>query len=280
MRRIPIRMKLAAALAVPLIGLFFITAVEVAETAADVDDVRAQTALARASVGPVGGHHRHPERAHLGGRRADRPGERHPAARRRLRGVRGRHRRSAIASFRDTLQSGSDTAAQAYAASLENLDDLGELPRRDRRQHQARATSPTSPSANDVYQDYLALIRPFLDANSRVALAIDDAQLRQATSLVDTTTRQLEILSELARTSILEISRRRRARLVRAEIAADRPPAVDVRHRATGGWSRRRPRSTPSSGPNTPPASSTASPASSTRRSPASRPTWPPSSAR
>ena len=54
MRRIPIRMKLAAALAVPLIGLFFITVVEVAETAADVDDVRAQTALARASVGPSG----------------------------------------------------------------------------------------------------------------------------------------------------------------------------------------------------------------------------------
>ena len=52
MRRIPIRMKLAAALAVPLIGLFFITVVEVAETAADVDDVRAQTALARASSGP------------------------------------------------------------------------------------------------------------------------------------------------------------------------------------------------------------------------------------
>ena len=46
MRRIPIRMKLAAALAVPLIGLFFITVVEVAETAADVDDVRAQTELA------------------------------------------------------------------------------------------------------------------------------------------------------------------------------------------------------------------------------------------
>ena len=39
-----------------------------------------------------------------------------------------------------------------------------------------------------------------------MALAIDDAELRQATSLVDTTTRQLEILSELARTSILEIT--------------------------------------------------------------------------
>ena len=39
-----------------------------------------------------------------------------------------------------------------------------------------------------------------------MALAIDDAELRQATSLVDVTTRQLEVLSELARTSILEIT--------------------------------------------------------------------------
>ena len=37
MRRIPIRMKLAAALMVPLLGLVFVTVVEVAETAAAVE---------------------------------------------------------------------------------------------------------------------------------------------------------------------------------------------------------------------------------------------------
>ncbi len=204
MRRIPIRMKLAAALAVPLIGLFFITAVEVAETASDVDDVRAQTALARASVGPSGvitGIQNERTWAVvelIGQENAIQP----PV-------VGYEESRAitddAIASFRETLQSGSETAAQAYAPSLENLDDLGEL--RDMIDANTRPRDLANvAAANDVYQDYLALIRPFLDANSRVALAIDDAELRQATSLVDTTTRQLEVLSELARTSILEIT--------------------------------------------------------------------------
>ena len=204
MRRIPIRMKLAAALAVPLIGLFFITVVEVAETAADVDDVRAQTALARASVGPSGvitGIQNERTWAVvelIGQENAIQP----PV-------VGYEESRAitdeAISAFRETLQSGSDAAAQAYAPSLENLDELGEL-----RDMIDANTNPRDlanvEAANDVYQDYLVLIRPFLDANSRVALAIDDAELRQATSLVDTTTRQLEILSELARTSILEIT--------------------------------------------------------------------------
>ena len=54
MRRVPIRMKLAAALTVPLLGLFLITAIEVTQTARNVDRVRSQTELARAAIGPTG----------------------------------------------------------------------------------------------------------------------------------------------------------------------------------------------------------------------------------
>ena len=54
MRRTPIRVKLGVALAVPLLGLFLITVIEVAGTAGDVAEVRRQTALARASIGPSG----------------------------------------------------------------------------------------------------------------------------------------------------------------------------------------------------------------------------------
>jgi hypothetical protein len=201
MRRIPIRMKLAAALAVPLIGLFFITVVEVAQTAADVDDVRAQTALARASVGPSGVITAlQNERTWvvvelIGQETAIEPPVVGYDESRRLSD-------EAITAFRETLQGGSDAAADAYAQALRGLDGLDEL--------RATIDANTAPrdlgnvgAADEVYQEYSALIRPFLDANSRVALAIDDAELRQATSLVDTTTRQLETLSELARTSIL-----------------------------------------------------------------------------
>jgi signal transduction histidine kinase len=204
MRRIPIRMKLAAALAVPLIGLFFITVVEVAETAADVDDVRAQTALARASVGPSGvitamqNERTWAVVEMIGQENAVQPPVEGYDESRRLTD-------EAITAFRETLEGGSEAASEAYAQALGSLDGLDDL--------RATIDGNTAPrdignvgAANEVYDEYFALIRPFLDANSRVALAIDDAELRQATSLVDTTTRQLETLSELARSSILEIT--------------------------------------------------------------------------
>ena len=53
MRRVPIRMKLAAALAVPLVALVCVTIFEVIQSARDVQRVREQTALAEASIGPV-----------------------------------------------------------------------------------------------------------------------------------------------------------------------------------------------------------------------------------
>ncbi|HZA87487.1 MAG TPA: HAMP domain-containing protein, partial [Acidimicrobiales bacterium] len=62
-------------------------------------------------------------------------------------------------------------------------------------------TSAIDP-ANDIYARYSALIRPFLDANSRVALAIDDLDLRKGTTLVDLSSRQVEQLADLARTTI------------------------------------------------------------------------------
>ena len=54
MRRVPIRMKLAAALTVPMLGLFLITVVEVIDTTSEVDRVRSQTDLARGALGPSG----------------------------------------------------------------------------------------------------------------------------------------------------------------------------------------------------------------------------------
>ena len=54
MRRVPIRVKLAAALAVPLIAMGLVTVIEVASVAEEASDVRAQTDLATATIGPKG----------------------------------------------------------------------------------------------------------------------------------------------------------------------------------------------------------------------------------
>jgi hypothetical protein len=53
-RRIPIRIKLAAALAVPLIAMGLVTLVEVVSVARDAREVRDQTDLATATIGPNG----------------------------------------------------------------------------------------------------------------------------------------------------------------------------------------------------------------------------------
>src|SRR5688572_21813410 len=120
MRRIPIRMKLAGALAVPLIGLFFITVVEVAETAADVDDVRAQTELARASVGPSGvitgiQNERTWAVVELIGQEnaVQAPVVGYEESR--------RVTDEAITAFRETLESGPGAASDAYAEAMGNL---------------------------------------------------------------------------------------------------------------------------------------------------------------
>jgi hypothetical protein len=54
LRRVPIRIKLAGALAAPLLGLLTIILFEVTNTSREVSDVRSQTELATATIGPTG----------------------------------------------------------------------------------------------------------------------------------------------------------------------------------------------------------------------------------
>jgi hypothetical protein len=54
LRRLPIRTKLAVALAVPLLALIAVTVLEVVKTSSEVDDIGRQTDLARSAIGPSG----------------------------------------------------------------------------------------------------------------------------------------------------------------------------------------------------------------------------------
>ena len=53
-RRIPIRTKLAAALAVPICALLLVSVLEVRQSAASARETKSQTELATASIGPGG----------------------------------------------------------------------------------------------------------------------------------------------------------------------------------------------------------------------------------
>ncbi|HEX5365495.1 MAG TPA: nitrate- and nitrite sensing domain-containing protein, partial [Acidimicrobiales bacterium] len=198
MRRIPIRTKLAAALLVPLVGLVSVTVVEVAGTTAHRGDVRAQTELARASVGPGGViTSLQNERAWTVIELVGQQDVIHPP----VVGYQEVRRATdeAIAAFRQALE--GDPVAREYGAALRGLSGLAGL-----RQQVDANTAPRDPtnrdSSNQVFAAYTELVTPFLDANDRVALRIDDAELRQLTSLVDTATRQLEIQAALARATI------------------------------------------------------------------------------
>jgi signal transduction histidine kinase len=203
MRRTPIRVKLGVALAVPLLGLFLITVIEVAGTAGDVAEVRRQTALARASIGPSGlitslqNERTWAVTELIGQETAIQPPI---VGYDESRAVTDQ----AISAFRDTLGDASGETAAAYEPALTSLAGLNDL--------RARIDESTGPRdltnvefSDEIYTGYAEMIEPFLDANTQVALAVDDAQLRQATSLVDTTTRQIENVADLARITIMEV---------------------------------------------------------------------------
>jgi signal transduction histidine kinase len=203
MRRIPIRIKLAAALTVPLLGLFLLTVLEVVSTSREVDDVRSQTELARASIGPEG------VLSTLQNERTWAAVDLIGSAELVTVPVVGYDESraqtdAAVASFRETLEGESREVAQAYAPGLDRLSDLDEI----------RATIDGStnekslanaPFADEVYARYTELITPYFEANDQVAVAVDDADLREITTLVGLATRQVETVGGLARRTLLDV---------------------------------------------------------------------------
>ncbi len=195
-------MKLAGALAVPLFGLFVITVIEVQHTGQEVANVRAQTELARATIGPSGvlstlqdertwaavdligfaGQLTAPVAGYDESRQAT---------------------NEAIAAFRATLSDASPAVASAYQPALDNLVVLEQI-----RADIDASTTPRDLSnvgfADDIFGRYSALVEPFFDSDTRVALAVNDAELRRWTTLVGAVNRSSETVGDLARTTIID----------------------------------------------------------------------------
>ena len=204
MYRVPIRTKLAAALAVPLAGLCLITTLEVIETSRDVSRVHSQTRLARAAMGPTGVLTRlQDERSwtvvELTGADAlvQTPVQDYDQAR--------SETDDAIAAFRDAVADEGETVRRAYAPALDNVADLAAI-RASVDQDTAPRGLDQVPFANDVYTRYSDLLQPFFEATNRVALAVDDAELRQWTTLVGRSAQQVETLGNLARQVVVDAS--------------------------------------------------------------------------
>jgi methyl-accepting chemotaxis protein len=196
-RRIPIRLKLVAALAIPLLCLLTVIVAEVVETTADLDEVREQTSMATAAVGPTGlmsalQDERNWASVELIGQTQ--------SVTLRVTGYDETRQNTdeAIAAFeRDVTEKGGAVAA-AYGPALDGLAELRELRGQIDGYTGARDLENTD-FADVMFNGYAGVIEPFHDGNTRLALIIDDKTLRTGVELIDVTSRQIETVATLLR---------------------------------------------------------------------------------
>jgi len=203
-RRIPIRVKLAAALAVPLSAMGLVTIIEVRAVVNEARDVRAQTDLATATIGPGGlmtalQNERNWASAHIVG----------VEQQIRIEVMGYDETRSdtdaALAEFHEELDRRGEAAQTAYAPALAALDD--EL-RGLRTEIDGYASAPVRSLENIgvttvLFDRYTELIEPFFGGMARISIAIDDPELRQGARLMEVVARQGEVIPQLTNALVL-----------------------------------------------------------------------------
>ena len=206
MHRFPIRIKLAIALAVPLVAMGLVTLIEVTNVAADAREVRDQTGLATATIGPNGlitalQNERNWAAAQLVGVDQDLAME-----------VSGYEQTraetdAALAEFEAGLDERSPAARSAYDSAIDDLSALEDL--RAEIDGYVATTTPSlanMPLTTGVFDQYTELIAQFFGGMSRISVAMDDPELRQGARLMEAVSRQLETVPQLTNALALPAS--------------------------------------------------------------------------
>ena len=170
MRRIPIRMKLAAALAMPLFALAIVTALEVAQSTREAKDVRSESNLAKASTGHQGlittlQNERSWASVELVGQQ-----DTYELQTEGYEGTRA-ETDAAITAFEAELAAGEPAVSEAFRPSLDALAELKNV-RADIDAFTGIKDLNNIETANDFYARYSELIQPLLAANGLVVSAI------------------------------------------------------------------------------------------------------------
>jgi hypothetical protein len=199
--RIPIRSKLAASLAVPLLALVVIGGLEMRRTAADVAQVREQTRLARAITGPAGiitrlQNERTWASIELVGMVAgyEVPTAGYPETR----GATD----EAITAFRAEVDAAGGAVEATYRDAIAALDDLAAI-RDDIDATPQPRTVANMPLATGIYDRYSVLVERLLDAGDRVTSQVEDGELRAGTELANLASHQLELEAAISRTTVV-----------------------------------------------------------------------------
>ena len=94
--------------------------------------------------------------------------------------------------------SGASEVADAFAPALAALDDLAAV-RADVDAYNGPLDTTNRDFADEVFTRYTTMTEAFFDSVSAVSLAIDDADLRNGSEIVDAATRQSEMRARIVR---------------------------------------------------------------------------------
>ena len=202
MVRVPIRMKLTAALAVPLIGLLVVTALEVRVASDAVAEVRDQVALAETALGPSSvlsaiEEERNAAGVYLLGQEDAFVLEVEDNAE--ARGLSD----EAITTFRAVVEQQDPAVAAAYAPAFDVMQTLDALRAEVDATPDANRTLRNIDAVSENFAGYSAIMDSLATANRQVALEVDDPQLRQGVELVDMNSQQTDLVAKLVRDQLL-----------------------------------------------------------------------------
>ena len=200
--RIPIRLKLAGALAVPLLALVGVAGYEVERANGRAAEVASEVALSEAAIGP-GSLIRtlQDERNFSGAELLGLVGQLNPPLSSYEEG------RAAVDEARASLQrfvavEGEEVEA-VFRAGLRQIDSQLEDLRSDVSSSTHARDLSNGVFAGEVFARYTAIIRTLIDSTIDIAVEIDDADLRTGVELVGLTTMHDEVVAQIFRTIVL-----------------------------------------------------------------------------
>ena len=198
MLRVPIRYKVAAAMTLPLTMFIAFLAFEVREIENGTNEVHRQTELATATDGPTGLLTSLQDERNWAAVESIGQGDQVALT---VEGYDETRRRTddALAGFREMLGQSEEETRQAFAEAMGGLTEQLGYVRERIDEDPAAHTILNVEFGNGVFDWYSQMIEPFFTGTTELALTIDHRELRHLAELIDTSSRQIEVIANLAR---------------------------------------------------------------------------------
>jgi len=201
-RRVSIKTKLAAALAVPLVALSVVAGLEVMRSLDAAAKVRRQTDLATASIGPSGlinalQHERNFSALWLLGAQdfvalpVDSLDEARAAT------------DAARSAFALEVAAKGEDVARIYSPALAELDRLTGLRGSVDAYTGPRIYTQFNQVAEDAFLGYSDLVTALADRNSELVTEVEDHELRRGVQLIDMSSREIDHVAKFVRLGLL-----------------------------------------------------------------------------